>query len=155
MTPVIIKIIAGFISTIGFAILFRLKPAHWILAGIDGLLACVCYFAFTDIFGDAFLPNLLASLVCAFSAEIFARLAKAPSTVFLLPGIIALVPGGSLYYSMSNLLNSNYVEAGHNLLLTAEVAIAIGGGIIAASILRIIIFKVVDAIIGKFKRKNN
>ena len=155
MTPVIIKIIAGFISTIGFAILFRLKPTHWILAAIDGLLACVCYFAFADIFGNVFLPNLLASLVCAFGAELFARLAKAPSTVFLLPGIIALVPGGTLYYSMSNLLNSNYIEAGHNLLLTAEVAIAIGGGIIAASILRIIIFKVVDAIIGKFNKKKN
>ncbi len=155
MTPVMIKIIAGFISTIGFAILFRLKPTHWILAGIDGLLACICYVVLLDVFDDAFLPNLLAAFVGALGAEFFARIAKAPTTVFLLPGIIAFVPGGSLYYSMSNLLNSNYIEAGHYLLLTAEVAIAIGGGIIAASILRIIIFKVVDAIIGKFKRKKN
>lgn len=153
MTPVIIKIISGFISTIGFAILFRLKPVHWIFAGIDGLLACVFYFLFSDMFGSDFLPNLLAALICAFGAEIFARIAKAPSTVFLLPGIIALVPGGSLYYSMSNLLNSNYIEAGHYLLLTAEVAIAIGGGIIGASILRIVIFKVYDAIKKKIIRK--
>lgn len=153
MTPVMIKIIAGFISTIGFAILFRLKPVHWIFAAIDGLLACVFYFLFIDMFDSDFLPNLLAALICAFAAEIFARIAKAPSTVFLLPGIIALVPGGSLYYSMSNLLNSNYIEAGQNLLLTAEVAIAIGGGIIGSSILRIVIFKLWDSIKTKIKKK--
>ncbi len=153
MTPVLLKIISGFISTIGFAILFRLKPFHWIFAGIDGLVACVCYFIFIDIFETAFMPNLLAALACAFCAEIFARIAKAPSTVFLLPGIIALVPGEPLYYSMSNLLNSNYAEAGQYILLTAEIAIAIGGGIIGASILRIIIFKVIDSIKCKIKRK--
>ena len=153
MTPVVIKIIAGFISTIGFAILFRLKPVHWLLAGIDGLIACVCYFMLLDFFDTDLLPNLIASFACAFFAEILARIAKAPSTVFLLPGIITLVPGGSLYYTMSNLLSENYVEAGHWLLLTAEVAVAIGGGIIAASILRIILFKLIDSIVLKFKRK--
>lgn len=151
MTPVIIKIIAGFISTIGFAILFRLKPSHWLLASFDGLISCVSYFICIDFFESDFVPNLIAAFACAFGAEICARLAKAPTTVFLLPGIIALVPGGSLYYSMSNLLNSNYVEAGKYLLLTAEVAIAIGGGIIAASILKIIIFKVIDSIKNKVK----
>ncbi len=152
MDDIIIKIIAGFISTIGFAVIFRLKPAHWILAAIDGLVACVLYFLLTDIFGTVFIPNLVASLACAFVAEIFARLAKTPSTVFLLPGIISLVPGGVLYYSMNNLLNENYIEAGENLLTTVEIAVAIGGGIIGASILRIILFKVIDSIKLKFKK---
>ncbi len=143
---VIIKIIAGFISTIGFAVIFRLKPVHWLLAAIDGLVACILYFLLTDIFGTVFLPNLIASLTCAFVAEVFAKLAKTPSTVILLPGIISLVPGGVLYYSMSNLLNENYVEAASNLLTTAEIAIAIGGGIIGASLLRLIIFGMLDNI---------
>ncbi len=146
MDELIIKIIAGFISTIGFSIIFRLKPSHWILAAIDGLFACVLYFLLTDYFGTVFLPNLIASLVCAFVAEIFARIAKTPSTVFLLPGIICLVPGGVLYYSMNNLLNENYVEAAQNLLTTAEIAIAIGGGIIGASLLRIVVFGTYDRI---------
>lgn len=153
MTPVVIKIIAGFISTIGFAVLFRLRPMHWLLAGVDGLIACICYFAFLEIFDTALLPNLIAAFACALFAEILARIAKAPTTVFLLPGIIALVPGGTLYYTMSNLLNENYVEAGQNLLLTAEVAIAIAGGIIGASVLRIVVFKTLDAIKLKLKRK--
>ncbi len=146
MSDIVIKIVAGVVGTAGFAVLFRLKPSHWALASVDGLLACVAYFFFTDVFGTVFLPNVFAALVAAFFAEIFARIAKAPSTVFLLPGIICMVPGGTLYYSMSNLLNENYVEAAQNLLVTAEVAIALGGGIIGASILKIVIFKLYDAI---------
>ena len=144
MMPFVIKIIAGVISTVGFAIIFRLKPSHWVFAAVDGLVACVCYFAFTELIGGVFWPNALAALLTAFLAEIFARICKAPSTVFLLPGCIALVPGGTLYYTMSNFLSENYSAASENLLVTVEVGVAIGGGIILASILRLAIFKFIE-----------
>ena len=146
MMPFVIKIIAGVISTVGFAIIFRLKPSHWVFAAVDGLVACVCYFAFTELIGGVFWPNALAALLTAFLAEIFARICKAPSTVFLLPGCIALVPGGTLYYTMSNFLSENYSEASENLLVTVEVGVAIGGGIILASILRLAIFKFIERV---------
>ena len=143
MTPYIIKIIAGVISTFGFAIIFRLKPSHWPIAALEGLIACVSYFAFTELIGGDFFPNALAAFLTAFAAEIFARILKAPTTIFLLPGCIALVPGGTLYYTMNNLLSQNYVEAGRYLLTTVVVGVAIGAGIILASLLRILVFKVI------------
>lgn len=147
MSPELIKMLAGIFATFGFALLFRLKPAHWFFATLDGAIACVFYFLFTAIFPDnVFVPNIIAAFACAFGAEIFARLCKAPSTVFLLPGCIALVPGSSLYYSMSNLLNENYREAAQQLLITAEVGAAIGGGIIIASLVKFVVFGVVDRI---------
>lgn len=139
--PFIIKIIAGVISTVGFAIIFRLKPSRLPFAALDGLIACVSYFAFTELIGGDFWPNAIAAFLTAFGAEIFARICKAPATIFLLPGCIALVPGGTLYYSMSNLLSQNYVEAGKYLLTTVVVGVAIGAGIILASLLRIVTFK--------------
>lgn len=149
MDEILIKIIAGTIATLGFAILFRLKPSHWPFAVLDGLFACVCYFAFTELFGGNFLPNLLAAFIASVFADVFARLCKAPSTVFILPGCIALVPGGSLYYAMSNLLSENREVAVEYFLTTLTVGIAIGGGIIAASLLRVSI----QAISRKLKRK--
>ncbi len=149
MEAIIIKIVAGAISTLGFAILFRLKPSHWPFAMIDGLLACICYFGFTELFGGNFLPNLLAAFVASSFADLFARICKAPSTVFLLPGCIALVPGGTLYYAMSNLLSENREAALEFFMTTLTVGIAIGGGIIAASLLRVSIV----AISNKFKKK--
>ena len=149
MEDIIIKIIAGTIATLGFAILFRLKPSHWPFAMLDGLFACICYFAFTELFGGNFLPNLLAAFAASVFADLFARLCKAPSTVFILPGCIALVPGGTLYYAMSNLLSENREVAVEYFLITLTVGIGIGGGIIAASLLRVTI----QAISRKLKRK--
>jgi uncharacterized membrane protein YjjB (DUF3815 family) len=142
----LIYILAGVFGTIGFSILFRLKPLHWLYAGIVGFFTCVAYFIGLEIFDGVLAPNILGAFVCALSSEFFARIGKAPATVFLLPGIITLVPGRTLYYTMSELMNNNYIEAGHNLLLTVEVAVALGGGIIGASILRIIIFNTCDRI---------
>lgn len=155
MTDIVIKIIFGTLATFGFAIIFRLKPSHWIFATLAGFGACVVYFAFDNIFNSVFIPNIMAAFVCAFLSEVFARFCKAPATVFLLPGCIALVPGSTLYYSMSNLLNSDFKSAAQNLLTTAEVAIAIGGGIIIASLLKIVLFKLIDAIEKKCKIKQN
>ena len=139
MDAILIKIIAGAISTLGFAILFRLKPAHWLFAALDGLLACVAYFAFTELFGTNFLPNLLAAFIASAFAELFARICKTPATVFILPGCIALVPGGTLYSAMSNLLSQNRELALENFLVTLTVGIAIGGGIIGSSLLSVVI----------------
>lgn len=150
MEAIVIKIIAGTIATLGFAILFRLKPSHWPFAMLDGLFACICYFGFTELFGGNFLPNLLAAFAASVFADLFARLCKAPSTVFILPGCIALVPGGTLYYAMSNLLSENREMALEYFLITLTIGIAIGGGIIAASLLRVTI----QAISRKLKRKN-
>lgn len=146
MTDIIIKIVAGTISTFGFAVIFRLKPSQWVLATVDGLVACVSYFLFLEVIDDAFWTNALAAFLAAALAEVFARVSKAPTTVFVFPGCIALVPGSSLYYSMSNLLSEHYKEAFDYLLLTAEVGIAIGAGIIMASVLRLAVFKVIEKI---------
>lgn len=134
MSPALIKIISGTLSTLGFAIIFRLKPYHLIFASLDGLIACVCLVAFSG-FNGVFIPNVAAAFAAAIFAEVFARIAKTPSTVFILPGCIALVPGGSLYYAMSSLLSQNNSEAFAYFLEALTVGVGIGGGVIAASVI--------------------
>ena len=134
MTPVIIKIVAGTIATLAFAILFKVKAKLLPYATFGGLVACVIYFILTDTIGGAFIPNVVAAFIVALLSEVFARIKKAASTVFLFPGCIALVPGGTLYYTMNSLLSKNYNEAFYYFLTTLTVGIAIGGGIIAASL---------------------
>ncbi len=136
MTEILIKAIGGIVSTLGFSILFKLSPKHIPIATLDGAIACAVYFACSTYFTSPFLINMLAAFAAAAFSEIFARAFKAPATIFLLPGCIALVPGGTLYYAMNSLLSANYEEALSKLLLTLDVGIAIGGGIIAASFIK-------------------
>ncbi len=146
MTPVVLKIIAGVIATLGFAIIFKVKPSLLPLVVLDGLVACLGYFLLTPLFDGDFLPNFLSAFAAALCAEIFARIGKSPTTVFIIPGCIALVPGGSLYYAMSNFLSSNYDLATEKFLVALTVGIAIGGGIIAASLIRVFFVNVINRI---------
>ncbi len=136
MNEILIKGLGGIVSTLGFCILFKLNPKHIPVATLDGAIACAVYFMGTVRFESLFLINMLAAFAAASFAEIFARVFKAPATVYLLPGCIALVPGGTLYYAMNSLLSADYEEAFSKLLLTLDVGIAIGGGIIAASFMK-------------------
>ena len=136
MTEILIKAAGGIVSTLGFGILFRLRARHLPIAALDGAIACAVYFLCSQCFDSPFLINMLASFATAVFSELFAKIFKAPATVFLLPGCIALVPGGTLYYAMSSLLSADYSEAFSTLLLTLDVGIAIGGGIIAASFVK-------------------
>jgi uncharacterized membrane protein YjjB (DUF3815 family) len=149
MDEFLLKIIAGTIATLGFAIIFKLKVQLWPFATICGLAACLLYLGLTELIGGDFIPNAVAAFVVALLSEIFARLGKAPATVFLLPGCIALVPGGTLYYTMNNLISENYALASKSFLTTLTIGVGIGGGIIAASLVRMF----VSTVINKFKSK--
>ena len=144
MNEAVIKIIAGVIGTLGFTILFNLRIKHIPYAVTCGLIAGVVYFLVFGITDNYFISNISAAFVMGIFAEVFARIAKAPATVFLIPGSILLVPGGSLYYSMSYLISQKFELAGEQLLLTVEVGIAIGGGLIASSLIMYIILHALD-----------
>ena len=116
-----------------FCFIFEMRRWNFILtaAGI-GLMAQVTYLALAN-FTTA--PRLLlATVVTATLAEIFARVLKTPATVFLIIGIIPLVPGGGLYYTMESLVNGDmqlFTRYGWETVVSAG-AIAVGSSLVSA-----------------------
>ena len=110
-----------------------------ILATFALYLVIEYYFA-DDYFLQFLIPTLLAGLI----AEIQARAFKAPSTIFLVPAIIVLVPGGSLYYTVNYIVNSDMALAqvwGERALLSL-LGIAVGISVITA------IFQIIHPVKG-------
>lgn len=108
MTTFFIQVLTGVIGSIGFALIFNLKKAQipYIIAGSGiGTAIYLLVYRFSQ---SAFLSNMLASVFCTASAEILARLRKAPATSFLIIHIIPLVPGGSLFYTMRSFILHDY-----------------------------------------------
>ena len=62
-------------------------------------------------------------------AEAVAKLARAPATIFLIPALIPLVPGGYVYYMMSALVLNKLSTMRHYGQLTAEWAFGLAAGI--------------------------
>jgi uncharacterized membrane protein YjjB (DUF3815 family) len=71
----------------------------------------------------------IAAIVISVLSEICARVFKKPSTVFIFPGILPLVPGVGLYNSMLFLVERNYemftAKAVNTLFIAGSIAIAV------------------------------
>ena len=125
------------VSTLLYAVLMQVKFRHLpeiaIGAGMTYLI-----FALLDHFGmSLLLSNAVAALAATIYGETMARIKKAPVSVYSIPSIIPLVPGGSLYYTMAALVNEDnaeFVRCGSNTL-TTSLGIAIG--IISVSVIAV------------------
>mgnify|MGYP000909363323 CR=1 FL=1 len=67
--------------------------------------------------------------------------------VFIIPGILPLVPGAGMYYTMRELINSNYDKAA----ATAQTTFFIAGAIALALLMMGSFIKVITSIIHKIK----
>lgn len=100
MEKEIIQLITAFIGSMGFCMLFRLRKGLWLPAAAGGLLCWGFYLTGDHLWGKIFPAAFLASAFAALYAEAAARKLKAPATLFLIPAVVSLVPGGGLYYTM-------------------------------------------------------
>lgn len=79
--------------------------------------------------------NLVPAIVGTLYAEIIARIVKAPATVFLIPAVIPLTPGGTLYYTMSAIVDGDMAKAQEQGGITLLVALGIAVGIVFISVI--------------------
>jgi len=85
-------------------------------------------FVFHLFSGGVLLSSLFAAAAGQLNAEILARIRKSPTTVFFIPAIIPLIPGGSLYRCMDAAVGKDWAlfrRFGSETFLTA-LGIAIG-----------------------------
>jgi len=129
----LIQIIMAFLGSLGFAVLYNIRGKKLIFSAIGGLLSWVVYVVASNYGFNEITKYFFAGLAVSIYSIICTRTLKAPLTVFLTPGIIPLVPGSGLYYTMSYGLNGQldlFLQRG---LLTVSVSVAIASGIMVAS----------------------
>ncbi len=124
------SVISCFFGACGVALLFNCAPKKIAVGAGNIIFTYVIYLLLMEFNGDIFTANFVATLFAATVAEALARVFKAPSTIFLVPAIIAFVPGGSLYYAMNGLVTGemsaavDYGKAAGLSLLGFSVAIS-------------------------------
>lgn len=132
---ILYALLSGIISAM-FSVLFQVRLRHLPTAGLGGAIGYIVYQLVSPYGGS--LALLAASAAITLYAEICARKAKAPATVYLISGILPIVPGGGLYQSMLLALEGRSGSAGALAYRTLLNAGAIAVGIILVSaILRV------------------
>ena len=101
MLHTIVQLLTAFVGSLGFGLLFGLRRRYLVPAGLGGMLSWGLYLLLSLLLPSPFLVCLLAAAFSMLWAELMAHLLRSPTTLFLVPAVIPLVPGSSLYYAMS------------------------------------------------------
>ena len=131
----ILSILSAFISTIGFSIVFHIQKKHLFICGSVGALGWAVYLLLEKLGTGPVLASFVAALVVTQISYFLSKHRKTPITVFLIAGIIPLVPGLGIYRTMYAMLESNYSVAIEYATLTFEIAGVIAGAIVIISLL--------------------
>ena len=130
----LIKLIASFFGSAAFAVIFNVNKRHVIFGALNGLFTYFVYYAVYYFLKSMFVAALLSTAIAAAFAEILARKRHAPSSVFLIPGVIPTVPGSNLYFFMRYILEKNMTLALTELGIALSIALGIASGTVGVSI---------------------
>ncbi len=133
MTDAILQIFTGFLGTLGFAVLYNIRGKRLIFAALGGLLSWGFFLILNLIISGDILCYYIVAVLISLYAEVLARLLKTPTTTFIMTSLIPLVPGSSLYYTMTTAFSGNmdgFIEKG---LQTLGLAGALAAGIITVA----------------------
>ena len=129
MQQTIIQVVTALLGSLGFAFMLNLGKRNVIPAAVNGMCTWIVYILVRNIIDDVFIPSLAASLWAAIYAEIAARIMKAPANQYLIVGLIPLLPGAPLYYTLSAAFDSDWKAAsayGNSTMLLVGISAVCG-----------------------------
>ena len=145
----LIRVVASFIGSCSFAVVFNINKRHLLYVGILGAINYFAYDAVLYLTYNVFVSALAATTAVTVCAELLARRKRAPTIVYLVTGLIPIVPGSNAYGCMRCLIESDMAGAVSELSATIQIALGIAGGIVVVSI----IFGIINDRIAKKRQK--
>ena len=141
MREMIIQVIGAFVAASVLPIIFGIPKRHIIADGVVGALGWLCYLLVSQKM-TIVMATLFASMLVAFLSNILARMLKAPVTVFLIPGILSMVPGTSIYRVIHYMIQNDSDSTRYYLMETLQIA----GMIVFAILIVETVFRVISNI---------
>ena len=127
--PYYIQFVLAFMAAAGFAVVFNCPKKECATSGIGGAIAWVVYvFVYHKTMNEVS-GVFVGTLFAATYSRYLSYRHMEPSTVFLLPSIVPLVPGSGMYRTMKAILDINiydtFIQAVKVLKFSGVIAIAV------------------------------
>ena len=128
----LVQLIAAFLGTMSFAVLFGVPHYYYFDAGLCGMMGWLLYLILTRY--SAF--SAVEVMFCATALVTLIALLqsigrKCPITVFLISGIFPLVPGAGIFWTSYNIVSNQLPEALNTGFAALKATVAIAFGILA------------------------
>ena len=131
MISLLSEFLFALLATLGFCFIFHIPARHIPPASAIGGLGWAFY-QFCLLFGaSTIIACFLASCLVGLLSDLAARILKDAATVFIIPGILCLVPGAGMYNTMADLVNSDLDAVAATCSQTVAMAGAIALGLLA------------------------
>ena len=117
-----VLLLSSTVATMGIAIMFGIEKRVLFWALLSALLCCLGYEVTLMLGGGLLVASMVGSALAAAYSDVMAHWLKTPATVLIIPGIVPLVPGGKLYYTMLGAVSSDmelFSQNGKEALLCA------------------------------------
>ena len=137
----IVRVIGAFIAIYAFAVVLETPKKYLWCAGTVSAVGWFVYLLSQQIGTDEVMATFLSATAISIVSHIYARVFRAPVTVFLVAGILPTVPGAGMYRIAASFIAGDSGMAAQHLITTLELA-----GVIAMGIF------LVDAIFRLFQR---
>ncbi|MEN1967723.1 threonine/serine exporter family protein [Lentibacillus sp. N15] len=126
---IVAQLLTSFIAAAGFGILFNAPRKSLIQCGLVGMLGWILYYLLAAKGMDPVPATVFAAMLVGALCQVCAKLFKTPIIIFIVSGIIPLVPGGSAYDAMRHFVVNDYYAgvqlATKVMLLSGAIAIGI------------------------------
>ena len=121
----------SFMASYFFALIYDAPKKLFIPAGLAGASGYMVHFLFNLSFQmDTIYTSLLGSLSLGLISHILSRLLKAPVVIFMIPGIIPLVPGSLAFIATQELVTLNFTDAANTFIRAILIAGSIALGLL-------------------------
>ena len=125
--------IATAIGCLGFCILFNVHGKGIVFCLLGGVVCWFSYSVAEALGGSDGMATFIASFVIAVYSEVMARVRKCPAIGYLVLGLIPLIPGASLYYTMNYAVRGNMAMFSIQGMKTIELAGLMAAGVLLVS----------------------
>ncbi len=122
--------ILAFLGSFCAALVFNIKGYKLLYSGLSGVSGWLVYTWMLYLTDHSILAIFLGAAAVGIYSESAARLLKAPSTIFSIPGIFPIVPGIAAYETIQLMTANELFKAGGKLVETLAGAGAIAFGIL-------------------------
>lgn len=149
MISILLNIFFSFGASFFFALLFS-APKHLLVpAGIVGAVGWEMYQLGLYFDTSVVQASMIGGFFIGIMSHYMTRKFLSPVIIFIVPGIIPLVPGGTAYEAIKNLVLNNYHEAILTMIKVTLISSAIALGLLIADLLSKVYFKYKKHIILK------
>ena len=111
----VIKIVANlacsFIGTIAYAVMFQVPRRFYIGCGITGSVGWMIY-KLASVYCSVAVASFIGTVCTVLVARMLTVRLKCPITIFLISGIITLVPGAGIYFTAYYLVTNQLAGSG-------------------------------------------